>query len=106
MLECEIPCIHTITQDSQIVITLSKLDEKRFLNDVDFKTIKSPLTGSLKFTNKDIDIDDSEEFITLEEISKAIQRNREFLQFYQESLLNKELKEIIRDSTVDALKLG
>lgn len=64
MLECEITCVPTITQDSKIAITLPELDEKQFLNDTDFKPIKSPLTSSLKYTNKDID--DSEE------ITKAI----------------------------------
>lgn len=68
--------------------------------------MKSPLTGLLKFTNKDTDLSDDDENMTLEQITEAIERNREFMSFYNPALFDQNIEEVIRDLTHEALKLG
>lgn len=106
MLECEIPCVHTINQETKLSIELPQLDERKFINCQNFKPVRSPLTGTLKFTNKDKELIDEGEDKAYEEINEAIIRNRNFISFYNPALVKNELEDIVRCSTIDALKLG
>lgn len=106
MMDCIIPCVHTITQETEISIELPHLDENKFLKSTDFKPVKSPLTGLLKDTNKDKDLIDEPEYMSYSEINEALIRNRNFFSFYNQALTNEDLEEIIRVSTIEAFKLG
>lgn len=106
MMDCIIPCIHTITQETKIAIDLPQLNENNFINSADFKPVKSPLTGLLKDTNKDKDLIDESDYMSYTEINEAIIRNRNFFSFYNPELTNENLEEIIRVSTIEAFTLG
>lgn len=75
MLECEIPCVHKINQETQLSIELPQLDERNFINCQNFKPVRSPLTGILKFTNKDKELIDEGE-------DRACEEPRDFIRYY------------------------
>lgn len=54
MSGCKLPCIHTVTEEDEIIIKYQELDEDNFIISTDYQPCQSPLTGKLKqYTDDD-----------------------------------------------------
>lgn len=103
----DIPCMHTVSEDSNIRILYPKLDEEKFINVKCFKECTSKLQSNISLSNKqkeDQNQDDCE--YAIEQIDKAMSRAQLIFKSVEHKIISPNAESIIRSSAIDALKLG
>ena len=106
MYACNLPCRHTVTDESVIEIKYPILDTNKFINRKLFNELPSNLKSHISMSNKIENVYSEEVEPSAEEVENALKRAHLLFESKGSQLFTVEIDIIIRNMVMDALNLG